>query len=313
MKKKDNNLNNEKKTPENKEKSRGRKITEWVITILLASLFVFVAVFQIDGLVNQKNNHGQKISFGYGNFMIETNSMEPEYPVGTAIVSKKEDPENIATEFLTEKASGKSADEIHIDLVFYYGEPVNVKSGVEGKTSLVQALASAPITHRLINVVDNTIDTSKGKYIFICAGINTEAAEAYSASDQYQAIYGDAIYGKVVLNSPALGGFLKFVVSPWGLLILLLIPATYLIVSTGIDLYKKLKEQEEEEENQELVAAEKKVAREKKDTPTNIPNEATSTTNNNDDPLKGLSEEDKERLKQEMLEEMLEEQAKKGK
>lgn len=306
MKKKDNKEIN-KKTPE-KEKSRGRIITEWVITILLASLFLLVAVFQIDGFVNRNNNHGQKISFGYGNFVIETNSMEPEYPIGTAIVSKRQDPEKIGEEFLREKANGKSVDEIHIDLVFYYGEPVHVKSGVEGKTSLVQALNSAPITHRLINVVDNTVDTSKGKYIFICAGINTKAAEAYSASDQYQAIYGDAIYGKVVLNSPALGGFLQFVVSPWGLLILLLIPATYLIVSTGIDLYKKLKEQEEEEENAELVVAEKKVASEKKDN-----NTSTSAIENKDDPLKGLSEEDKERLKQEMLEEMLEEQAKKGK
>ena len=310
---------------EEKEKSKGKKITEWIITGLLILLFLGVAIFQIDGLVHQNDNHGQKISFGFGNFVVETNSMEPEYPVGTAIVTKKKYTDKIAETYLEEKAAGKSNDEIHIDLTFYYGEPVNVKSGVDGKTDLVQALASAPITHRLINVIDNTVDTSRGKYIFILAGINTEAAEAYSAENQYQAIYGDAIYGQVIINSPALGGFLSFVASPWGLIILLLIPVIYLVISFGVDAYHKLKEIDEEEASEQQkkdLEAGAKIDASKPNSADIALNESKepsktsstpSTDKSSDDPLAGLSEEDKERLKQEMLAEMLEEQEKKGK
>lgn len=293
--------------PENeKPKKKGKvwSIIGWVITGLIIALFLVVALFQIDGAIHQDENYGQRLGFGVGNFIIETDSMEPEYPVGTAIVTKKTDPDEIAEDFLTQQEEGKTADEIHIDLTFYYGDPVYTSSGVDGKTDEVSSLSAYPITHRLINVKENTTDVeNNGNYIFILAGINTEAAESLSAADQYQAIYGKYILGKVIINSPGLGGFLSFVMSPWGLILLILLPALYVLISYGVSVYKRLKEQEKEEKAITAGGA-----------PTDTKPDASASSGeqkaSSDDPLAGLSEEDKERLKQEMLEEMLNESEK---
>lgn len=65
---------------------------------------------------------------------------------------------------------------------------------------------------------------------------------------------------------------------PWGLIILLLIPAGYLIVTSSIDIFKAVKEEEEKEANAAPVEGER---------------------------LSQLSEKDKQRLKDELLDEML--------
>ena len=83
---------------------------------------------------------------------------------------------------------------------------------------------------------------------------------------------------RVVVNSPFLGGVFSFVSSVFGLLVLLLIPAFYLVVTSVIDIFKAYKEPEEEKES------------------------ASKTSNNG--PIQ-LSEEDKKRLKEQLLEEML--------
>ena len=88
--------------------------------------------------------------------------------------------------------------------------------------------------------------------------------------------------GEVKINSAFLGGIFSFVGSPFGLLILLLIPAGYLIVTSGIDIYKALEEKEKLEEEQ-----------------------TTSSSSGEGGKLDTLSEADRERLKQELLEEML--------
>ena len=84
------------------------------------------------------------------------------------------------------------------------------------------------------------------------------------------------------MNSKVLGGLFKFITSPWGLLAFLLVPALYLVITSVLDIFKALKEPEEE-----------------------TPTEASQEKPSGSASLEGLSNEDKERLKREMLEQML--------
>ena len=88
------------------------------------------------------------------------------------------------------------------------------------------------------------------------------------------------ILGRVTINSIFLGGVFSFVGSPLGLLVLLLIPAFYLVVSSVIDIFKAYKEPEPATEG------------------------AGGQPNNNNGPV-ALSEADKKRLKEQLLEEMI--------
>ena len=96
--------------------------------------------------------------------------------------------------------------------------------------------------------------------------------------NQYQVFTEKELLGIVIVNSNFLGAVFNFVGSPFGLLALLLVPALYLIITSVIDIFKAYKEPEE------------------------IP--AEGATNSNKGNL-DLSEEDKKRLKEELLEEML--------
>ena len=80
-----------------------------------------------------------------------------------------------------------------------------------------------------------------------------------------------------------MGKVMNFVSSAWGLLILLLIPAIYLVVVSSLDILKAVKEQEE-----------------------------GGSASNEDKPidserLSKISEEDRARLKNELLEQMIKE------
>ena len=67
------------------------------------------------------------------------------------------------------------------------------------------------------------------------------------ANIEHQVFSEKELLGVVKVNSPALGGFRKFIASPFGLVVLLLIPAFFVIISCGIDVYRARKEPEEKE------------------------------------------------------------------
>ena len=92
------------------------KILSWVFTILFGAFFVFFAVGFILGRADKKNNYNQSLIYGYGNFLVQTDSMEPEYPVKTAIVTHKDSPASIYKEW--EDISHSTTKEKHIDLTF---------------------------------------------------------------------------------------------------------------------------------------------------------------------------------------------------
>ena len=98
-------------------------------------------------------------------------------------------------------------------------------------------------------------------------------------SAKYQAFTEKELLGVVVADSAFLGGFFGFIGSPLGLLALLLIPAMYLVITSVIDIFKAYKEPDEQ------PAGEGEVVK--------------------DHGTVDLTEEDKKRLKAELLDEMM--------
>ena len=62
-------------------KSKARKIIEWVLVGIFGAIFAFAAAATIDGMIHKNENYGQSLRFGVGTFVVQTDSMEPEYKV----------------------------------------------------------------------------------------------------------------------------------------------------------------------------------------------------------------------------------------
>ncbi len=267
-------MSEEEKKVQKKPKSKARKITEWVLTGIFLVIFAILGIAQIDGMVHKKDHYGQTVRFGYGTFVVETESMEPKYKVKSAIVTYLDSPESIEKRF----NKGEEVDLTFVDCytpINEYTQPSNPQYTERTKQTNV------PMTHRLREIHINTNqEKGKGRYTFIVAGINSKGVA--SLESQYQAFTEKELLGRVVIGSAFLGGVFSFVSSVWGLLILLLIPAFYLIITSVIDIFKAYKEPEEATAN----AKEGEASSESKDI--------------------NLSEEDKKRLKEELLQEMLE-------
>ena len=259
-----------------KPKSKARTIIEWTLTIIFGSLFLVAGIAQVDGLIHRNEHYGQTLRFGWGSFVVLTDSMEPEYPVNSAIITQLEDPELLWQRY----QKGERPD-----ITFQNGAEYITERPSDPHYT-VKVTSQAVFTHRVFEMrVDETVESGKGRYLFFVAGINTQGS-AWKES-QFQVFTEISILGTVKANSPVLGGFFRIISSPWGLLIFLLIPAGYLVVVSVLDIFKSMKDPEEVT-----------------DTPTTgggLP------PVNPDDPLAGLSEEDKKRLKEQMLEDMMKE------
>ena len=265
-----------------KPKSKARKIIEWVLTGLFLVLFAFVLAGQIDGLVHKKDHYNQQLRFGYGTFVVQTDSMDPKYKVGTALITYNEDADKIYERF-------NKGEEVDITFADVYNSN-NAYTTPMNNPELTKRTdpTGVPMTHRVKEIhVNSSLEKGKGKYTFITAGINTRSTnlgwkegEPDIVINQYQAFTEKEILGRVTINSIFLGGVFSFVGSPLGLLVLLLIPAFYLVVSSVIDIFKAYKEPEPATEG------------------------AGGQPNNNNGPVT-LSEADKKRLKEQLLEEMI--------
>lgn len=265
-----------------KPKSKARKIIEWVLTGIFLALFAFVLAGQIDGMVHKKEHYNQQLRFGYGTFVVKTDSMEPKYMIGTALITYNEDADKIYERF-------QKGEEVDITFVDVYNTNNEYTSPLNNPELTKRTdPTGVPMTHRVKEVhVNNNQEKGKGKYTFITAGINTRSTnlgwkegEPDIVINQYQAFTEKEILGRVTVNSAFLGGVFSFVGSPLGLLVLLLIPAFYLVVASVIDIFKAYKEPEPATEG------------------------AGGPSNNNNGPVT-LSEADKKRLKEQLLEEMI--------
>ena len=282
-----------------KPKSKTRKIIEWVLTGIFGVFFIILGIGQIDGMVHQKDHYGQMLKYGYGTFVVKTDSMEKDvdnkkvYGVGSALITHLDSPEKIYQEFNAGKV---------VDVTFYnaysastaYTEPDHEKNPeLTVRTPIAAVSNTYPIiTHRVREIhvnEDPNVKKGQGKYTFIVSGINPYSTNLGSDGEhpvtinQYQVFTEKELLGRVVVGSAFLGGVFGFVSSIWGLLVLLLIPAFYLVITSVIDVFKAYKEPEEE----------------------------TAASSNNEESSSGskgsieLSEADKKRLKEELLQEML--------
>ena len=263
-----------------KPKSKTRKIIEWVLTGIFLAIFAVVGLAQIDGLVNKKSHYNQQIRFGYGTFVVQTDSMEPEYKVKTAIITYLEDADKIYKSY----QAGKDIDVTFFDA--YTGENEYTKPMDHPELTRRTSATQNPMTHRVQEIhVNENLKKGEGRYTFITAGINRRSeylgwheGDPDITIDQYQVFTEKELLGRVKVNSPFLGGVFGFVSSIWGLLILLLIPSFYLIITSVIDIFKAYKEPEEIPEGPKEEKQSGEVE---------------------------LSEEDKKRLKEELLKEMI--------
>ena len=260
-----------------KKKSKARVIVEWTLTIIFGGLFLFAGIAQIDGMIHRNEHFGQVLRFGWGSFVVLTDSMEPTYPVNSAIITHLESPETIYSMY----QAGETVDITFFnDADYVYDSPTNPMYNQ-------RVTQRAVFTHRLFEArIRQEVAVGQGRYLFFVAGINTQG-QAWKEA-QYQLLTERELLGVVKVNSPFLGGFFQVLSSPWGLLIFLLVPAGYLVIVSVLDIFKAMKDPEEP----------KGVAGGGED-----PNAPTDPNN----PLGNLSEEDRKRLKEEMLQQMMDE------
>lgn len=255
-----------------KKKGKKGKIIDWIVTGVFLLLFAFVGISQIDGMSHQKENFGETLRFGWGTFVVATDSMEPEYKVKSAIITYKESAETIYKRF-NAKADAK------IDITFADRERVNNFTPTSASLDNPTTPTGEIMTHRLREIhIDESKAKGEGRYIFVVSGINTEGHLAEQG--QYQTFTERYIIGVVKGNSKVLGGFFNFIGSVWGLLVLLLIPAGYMVIASVLDMFKAIKDDEPETAG------------------------AIATSSNVE--LDNLSSKEKERLKQELLEQIIE-------
>ena len=265
-----------------KKKSKARVIIEWILTGLFGVLFVTVLVGQIDGMIHANDHYGQQIRLGFGSFVVLTDSMEPEYPVNTAIITYLESEQTIVDRFY---ANGEK--EAHIDLTFMNNKSwasVCPRDNPDWQSPNTEVVSGQVMTHRLMEI--HQVD---GKYYFVTSGINIlnpddpdySTSESYRRKEQYQILTYEQLLGVVKVNSPFLGKVFEILSSPIGLLIFLLVPAGYLIITSIIDILRALKTAEESE----------------------------ATESRTPSSLDSISDKDRERLKKELLADMLNKKA----
>ena len=253
-----------------KPKSKVRKILEWVLFGVFGVACAFIVAANIDGMVHKKENYGQSIRFGVGSFIVLTNSMEPKIKTDSAIITYKED----CKTFEKRLAKGETIDVTFFNC--YVG--IMIEPDTEDfKGHSPTDATNLPMTHRLREVhVDESVAFGQGRYVFVASGINDQGE--LSKRGQYQIFTEKEYLGVVQMSNYVLGRVFNFMISVWGLLILLLVPATYLIVVSSIDIIRTVKEAEAEQEKVKEAG---------------------------DQRLAAISEEDKARLKKELLEEMV--------
>ena len=242
-----------------KPKSKARKIIEWILTGLFAVIFVFFGVMTIVGQVTKKDNFNVPRYGDYQVLEVLTDSMSPKYKVKSAVFVKKIKYEKF---------------EVGDDITFMW----RINSSV----------GEMPMTHQLLEI-QTPEETGTGHYRFVAHGINKNSKQCNGdCTGQTQVFDETKVLGKVVGHSVVIGAVFNFMTKPIGLLLLLLIPALYLIATSVIDIVMAVKDDEDDKVVIEGATSEVKE----------------------DDPLKGLSKEDIARLKEEMLNEMIEEKQK---
>jgi len=274
-----------------KPKSLTRKIIEGVFTGIFVALIGFCCFVMISNTVAKKKSDNQyaptRIGNSYMPLIVLTDSMEPEIKTKSAIFIKEESCEKIVEDF----SNGKNVD-LTFDDIFGCGQDIDytystetldflVNYTVDGvakpktnRTTFDNPASVRTLTHRLFHVqINEHNEFGENRYYFFVEGINTNSKN-YGAPAQYQVFTENELYGVVAKSSVFVGRVFSFAQSPIGLIILLLIPSLYMILSS---IYELIKANDIAEESEPVQGEAKQGA------------------------LDSLSEKDIKRLKEEML------------
>lgn len=229
-----------KKKPAKRKKPLAVRIVGWVLYGLFGAFFVFVISANISGEVHKSENWNQSIRFGYGSFIVMTDSMEPDIGVDSAIITHKDNLHSLYQRYQNDKIIdvtfanvNNSADNFVCDHENYVNQPG------------VRIWENRVMTHRLMEFhYREEIPYGEGQFVFVTSGINNEGYQ--SKINQHQVFTEKEYLGTVCVVNPVLGKMFQFIVSPIGLLVLLLVPAAYLIITSTIDIFKAMKMSEEE-------------------------------------------------------------------
>lgn len=259
-----------------------------VVDAILTIFIVLVAALEITAVATKGNNYGVPSIMGYQISVVVTDSMAKDedgktlYPVGDGIICKKVD-----------------FDSINIgDDVFFHAYITGTVEGVTTSDTEIN------IIHR---VFGEGTDSNNNKY-YLAHGVNKDATN-YSAS-QAQIIYATnttsslstvdyngesykvnargVLLGKLVSSSTVLGGFVNAMQQPVTIILLIIIPCVIIAISSIVDIVKVKNTPDEELEA-------------KYGDGSKAPTKPEPKTD-----LSGYSEEEKEKLKKQMLEKMLE-------
>ena len=143
-----------------KPKSKARKIIEWVLTGVFVALFAVIGIAQIDGMVHKKDHYNQALKFGYGTFVVQTESMDPDYKKGDALVTYYDDADKIYKDY----SAGKT-----VDVTFWYDDSTRLPGARPQKaenqvlTECINAPEYPIITHRVREIqLNEGVEKGKG-------------------------------------------------------------------------------------------------------------------------------------------------------
>lgn len=245
-------------TVEDKPKKKKKSLAKKIIDIVVYAFFGSLVAVAFAGLISSKMNDGYVFNYMFP--VVLTDSMCPDYPVETMLIVKKVKPEEIKI-----------------------GDDITFKWRINGQMF--------NMTHRISDIqVDETKELGKGRYKFTAHGINKESKFCGFQKPDGEWIYDDCtwqtqefnetrVVGKAVGHNKFLGGAYTFFSKPVGLMVIIGIPAMYILISCVLDMFKKAPD--EEEKNKPRVRT--------------IENGV----------LTGLTVEEKEKLKKQMLDELL--------
>jgi len=281
---------------EKKEKSKLRKTLEGIFTGIFVVLIAFSCFLLISNTVAKKKSSNPyaptRIGSIYMPLLVLTDSMEPEIKTKSAIFIKDIEPEEVEEKFNKGETCDLTFDDTYmagysinysyttatVDFLASY-TPEGSTMHKTDRTTQHDPASVRTLTHRLFYIQKNEdVELGNGRYLFFVEGINIQSTN-FAGAAQYQVFSEKELYGIVTGTSVFIGMAFNLIQSPIGLIILLLIPSLYMIISSVLDLFK-----DDEDE-------EKKVTE--------------GATTGSADALSKLSEKDIKRLKEEMLQELM--------
>lgn len=211
---------------------RTGKLVSNILAWITGSFVIVLLALQIYGQVTRRTNNDVARYGKYQVFVVLTDSMEPSYKVGTALIVEQ------ITDFSALK-------------------PSTTLTSRDGDTITFQKRPGFNITHRLVHI---ELDEN-GDYILYllgdnlnadsCDRIDPDTGKKYCDPERDQdVVRAQNVFGKVVTQSPALGKVYGVLSNSFAILLLGIVPLFFVFLTSIVDLIKELKPARAEHQKQ---------------------------------------------------------------